>query len=66
MTPEQQVIAEARAVALQETGTDAPETIMTVLARMVLLGSRGASAGFLRVPPDTPARLKLDDPDRAL
>jgi hypothetical protein len=61
MTREEQIVAEARAIALQELGHDAPEAIITVLARMVLVGSTGASAGFLRAPPLKPAELKLDD-----
>jgi hypothetical protein len=61
MTTEDRIIAEARAVALQETGSDAPEAIIAVLARMVRLGARGTSAGFLRAPPAKPAELKLDD-----
>jgi hypothetical protein len=61
MTTEDRIIAEARTIALQETGTDAPETIITILARMVLVGAKCASAGFLRTPPPEPVELKLDD-----
>lgn len=50
----------ARAEALRQTGTDAPEAIMDALAKMVLEATRGVSAGFLRVPPADPAKLDLD------
>ena len=61
MSRELQIIANARAEALRQAGSAAPEAVMLVLARMVIEATRGVSSGFLRVPPADPAQLELDD-----
>lgn len=48
------IVATARRVALEETGEDSDAVVIEVLARMVAVATRGASAGFLRLPPAAP------------
>lgn len=56
MTHEEQIVARAREIASQETGGEAPEAVIAVLARMVAATSQGVTAGFLRLPPARPVK----------
>jgi hypothetical protein len=53
---DQDIIAYARQ---RCDGSDAQT--MTVLARMLALAAGGVSTGFMRLPPERPASLRLDD-----
>ena len=62
MTLPAPIIAAARRLAIEETGEASDAIVIEVLARMVAIASRGASSGFLRLPPAVPAKVNPRQP----
>jgi hypothetical protein len=46
---EKAIIAQARQIVREETGTEDAELVLLVLARMFIVANHGASSGYLRL-----------------